>query len=135
MGCVSLAACPALAKDSTYVLFCRCWLHLVHPGGDSDPVISEFPEMAMPLTMTCSIQLELAIDAGLRSRSAALAPGPGGQSYGAGLPQIDSRRGSCDVRKGHRARSVPCRVCGGPLVLGEGARTCVICGKSSRRAS
>ena len=92
----------------------------------------------MPLTMTRSIQLELAIDSGQRSRSAALASSPRRlwrdseplhiASRG-GLRRVDS------VRPHRRPRSQPCADCGGPLVVGEGVRTCVICGKSSRRAS
>ena len=77
----------------------------------------------MPLTMTRSIQLELAIDSDHRSRSA---------------EHIDSQRMPRrvdSVQRRRRAQSQACGECGGPLVAGEGARTCVICGKSWRWAS
>ena len=92
----------------------------------------------MPLTMTRSIQLELEIDGGQRSRSAALASSPRRLSRDSEPLHIASRgrpRPARSVRQRRRPRSQPCADCGGPLVVGEGVRTCVICGKSSPRAS
>ena len=92
----------------------------------------------MPLTMTRSIQLELAIDSDQRPRSAGLVPPWHGLSREARPLRIGSRgvpRRVRSLQQRGRAESQACADCGGPLVAGEGARTCVICGKSWRRAS
>ncbi len=92
----------------------------------------------MPVTMTRSIQLELAIDRDQRPRSAGLVPPGRGLSREARPLRIGSRgvpRRVHSLQHRRRAASEACGECGGPLVAGEGARTCVICGRSWRRAS
>ena len=72
----------------------------------------------MPLAMTRSIQLEFDIDG---------RPPSTYESPSRRRPLPPARRTTPSLAR-QASRVTECRVCSGPLVVGEGQRTCVICG-------